>query len=279
MLGNDGVVVDAESEATNLDAISERLVDARLCARPLSSFPGDLPRSLNNAYRIQATSIRAWPDEISGWKVGGVPSAFQRQFDAERLSGPIFSTSTFSVADGETISMSIFDGGFAAIEAEFIVRTAVTIGPGDVDVTAVDVREMIASLSIGAETASSPLADINRLGPAAIVSDFGNNAGLVVGPAIVDWQDRFSERITIHVTVDDDPVGRVVVAIDDGVLAAVRFLIELCAARGIHLPAGTLVSCGALSGIHDVNVGSVASVQFEGLGAFDVQFTERQPAV
>ena len=47
---------------------------------------------------------------------------------------------------------------------------------------------------------------------------------------------------------------------DEGVFAAVSFLIELCAAREIHIPAGTLVSCGALSGIHDVAVGSVAEV-------------------
>ncbi|MEM6486318.1 MAG: 2-keto-4-pentenoate hydratase [Pseudomonadota bacterium] len=279
MLGNNGVIADADEEAVSLDAISDRLVNARLSAQSLSSFPGDLPRSLASAYRIQATSISAWPDEISGWKVGGVSTDFQQQFDATRLSGPIFRTSTSSVADGAMISMSVFDGGFAAIEAEFIVRTAVPIGPGDVDLTLVDIKEMIASLSIGAETASSPMADINRLGPAAIVSDFGNNAGLVVGPAITDWQERLAEQITINVTVDKEAVGSVVVAIDDGVLAAVTFLIELCTARGIHLPAGTLVSCGALTGIHDVKVGSVARVEFAGLGTFDVQFTERQPAV
>ena len=123
------------------------------------------------------------------------------------------------------------------------------------------------------------MADINRLGPGAIVSDFGNNAGLVVGPAIPDWQNRLKEQATIRVSVNDEPVGKVEKAIDDGVLASVGFLIELCAGRGISMPAGTLVSCGALSGIHDVVVGSVAEVHFGELGAFRVQFTERQPAV
>ncbi|MEM1188805.1 MAG: 2-keto-4-pentenoate hydratase [Pseudomonadota bacterium] len=279
MLGNDGVVPDAKNGTVSLGAISDRLVHARLHARPLDAFPGDLPDSLKAAYSIQSLSISAWPDEIVGWKVGGVATESQQQFDAERLSGPIFRSDTQSVSDGETIAMPVFDGGFAAVEAEFIVRTAAPIGPGEIDLAAIDVREMIASLYIGAETASSPMADINRLGPVAIVSDFGNNGGLVVGPAIVDWRDRLSEQITISVTVDAKPVGRVSAALEDGVFAAVSFLVDLCAARGIHLPAGTLVSCGALSGIHDVTVGSVAGVRFDGLGAFRVQFTQRQPAV
>lgn len=279
MLTNDGVVADAESKALNPDAISDRLVNARLSARPLRSFPGDLPRSLSAAYRIQSLSISAWPDEVAGWKVGGVPQAFQQQFGAERLSGPIFSAATLSVSNDETIAMSVYDGGFAAIEAEFIARIAATIHPGEIDCAEVGISETISSLHIGAETASSPMADINRLGPVAIISDFGNNAGLVVGPAVADWRERVSEGIDVKVTVDGELVGQIVTAIDDGVFAAVRFLIELCASRGIILPAGTLVSCGALSGIHDVAVGSDAEVLFDGLGSFGVQFTQRQPTV
>lgn len=279
MLSSEGAVIDAEQEASSLNAISERLVGARLDARPLDGYPGELPESLDSAYGIQTLSIGIWPDEISGWKVGGVPPAFQERFGAERLSGPIFRAATRAVKADETVAMSVYRGGFAAIEAEFIAEIGVSIGPGDLDGTCVEMVDLVSAVYIGAETASSPMADINRLGPVAIISDFGNNAGLVIGPEVESWRDRLAERITISVTVDGERVGTIAAAMSDGVFAAVSFLTDLCATRGIHLPAGTLVSCGALSGIHDVTVGSVAQVQFDGLGSFGVQFTERQPAV
>lgn len=279
MLSNEGVSADVNEDAATLSAISQHLVSARLDARPLSDYPGKLPVNLESAYRIQSLSISVWPDEISGWKVGGVPQAFQARFGAERLSGPIFRAATQSVEEGETISMSIFRGGFAAIEAEFIAEFAVSIGPGEIDQSVIDVTDLVSTVYIGAETASSPMAEINRLGPVAIISDFGNNAGLVIGKKVEDWRNRLAEQITIDVTVDGEPVGSIATAMNEGMLAAVSFLIELCAERGIHIPAGTLVSCGALSGIHDVQVGDLAQVHFNGLGAFGVQFTERRPAV
>lgn len=279
MLFNESVLVDVNEEAPILNAISQRLVSARLDARPLSEYPGNLPVNLESAYRIQSLSISAWPDEISGWKVGGVPQAFQAKFGAERLSGPIFRAATRSVEEGGTISMSVFRGGFAAIEAEFIAEFAVSIAPGEIDQSAIDITDLVSTVYIGAEIASSPMAEINRLGPVAIISDFGNNAGLVIGPKIEDWRNRLAEQITIAVTVDGKLLGTIAAAMKKGVFAAVSFLIELCAERGIHIPAGTLVCCGALSGIHDVEVGALAQVNFDGLGGFGVQFTERRPAV
>src|SRR3546814_1847543 len=41
---------------------------------------------------------------------------------------------------------------------------------------------------LGIEIASSPLPTINDLGPTVTISDFGNNNGLVIGPAIADWR-------------------------------------------------------------------------------------------
>lgn len=279
MLCNESVTVDVNKEAAILNAISQRLVSARLDARPLSEYPGNLPINLESAYRIQSLSISAWPDEISGWKVGGVPQAFQAKFGAERLSGPIFRAATRSVEDGGMISMSVFRGGFAAIEAEFIAELAVSIAPGEIDPSEIDITDLVSTVYIGAETASSPMADINRLGPVAIISDFGNNAGLVVGPEVEGWRNRMAEQITIDVTVGDERVGSIAIAMEKGMFAAVSFLIGLCAERGIHIPAGTLVCCGALSGIHDVEVGALAQVHFDGLGTFGVRFTERRPAV
>ncbi|MEM9401322.1 MAG: hypothetical protein AAGA44_02405 [Pseudomonadota bacterium] len=267
-----------DDSSTSADGISIRLVNARLKASPLDEFPGELPQTLREAYDIQSLSINRWPDAVSGWKVGGVPDAFREQYAAERLSGPIFASATRSVSEGGETGMSVFDGGFAAIEAEFVIRTAASIEPGDV-ISGASLEEYIASVHIGAEIASSPIADINRIGPGCIVPDFGNNAGLVVGPAVRDWQVRRSEAVTVTVHVDGLLAGQSNSAMDDSVLTAFRFLVDLCAERQQTLPEGTLVSCGALSGIHELRAGATATVTFEGIGSFAVAFTKKQPAV
>jgi 2-keto-4-pentenoate hydratase len=48
----------------------------------------------------------------------------------------------------------------------------------------------------------------------------------------------------------------------DGAVGAVRFLLELLARRGIAVPAGTWVSTGAVSGVHEVRPGQRVTARF-----------------
>ncbi|MEM8683559.1 MAG: 2-keto-4-pentenoate hydratase [Pseudomonadota bacterium] len=262
-----------------LDRISSRLVDARQQAKPLAQFPGALPDNLSDAYQIQMASISRWPDTVSGWKVGGVPPSFQEQYRADRLAGPVFRNNIKTVDDQGEVDMSIFAGGFAATEAEFVIRLGETITPGDGELSSDELVAYVASIHIGAEIAGSPMADINRMGPGSIISDFGNNGGLVIGPSIRSWQSQLSDVVSISVRVDGALVGTAKTALDQGVMDALKFLVRLGAERGLTLTEGTYVSCGAMTGIHDVTAGSTATVRFEGLGEFSVHFTRKQPAV
>lgn len=260
-----------------LDEISKRLVSARLGARTLDQFPGQLPASLEEAYAVQSASIARWPDKVAGWKVGGVPPHLQEALGAARLSGPIYQDSLAHIAPGEHRSMPIFSGGFAAVEAEFILRLDEGIVP---DGRAYSDDELIerVTLHVGAEIASSPMADINRIGPVCVVCDFGNNAGLLVGPPVPDWQTRGEGELSARVHIDGVLAGCAAAAdVDGGLLQPLRFLIALCATRGLVLEEGTFVSCGALTGIHEVTVDSRANVDFGGVGAFGVAFEARVP--
>ena len=107
--------------------ISERLVAARAGAEALPDFPGLLPETLKDAYVIQSASLQRWPDKIAGWKVGMVPEAYREALAAQRLAGPIFSSSIFRIEPNSTKTMPIYRGGFAAVEAEFVLRLATTI--------------------------------------------------------------------------------------------------------------------------------------------------------
>ncbi len=261
-----------------LDAISERLVAARANAEALSEFPGQLPTALADAYSIQTASIARWPDQIAGWKVGMVPENFRQTLAAQRLCGPIFKSSIFTIEPGCSKTMPIYSGGFAAVEAEFVLKLATTIEPIERQYSDQELIQRVAGLYVGAEIASSPMANVNILGPCCVVSDFGNNAGLVIGPSVPNWSELNLDSLTASVTVDAVVVGTATAnAIEGGLLQALRFLVTASASRKLVLTEGTLVSCGAVTGIHEVTADSKAKVDFGNLGSFDVAFESMAP--
>ncbi len=84
----------------------------------------------------------------------------------------------------------MFAQGFAAVEAEFVVQLAKDAPANVTEWTAETARRFVKTMYIGIEIASSPLQNINDYGPAVVASDFGNNAGLLLGAEIADWQTR-----------------------------------------------------------------------------------------
>jgi 2-keto-4-pentenoate hydratase len=122
---------------------------------------------------------------------------------------------------------------------------------------------MIDRVHVGIEIASSPLATINALGPPVIVSDFGNNNGLLVGPEIADWRHSDFADWPVSMLIDGVKVGvGSAVAFPDGPVGSVRFLLNLMARRGIALNEGCWVSSGAISGVPDVLPGQSVEARF-----------------
>ena len=139
-----------------LDAISGRLVAARAAAEALPDFPGTLPDSLDDAYAIQTASIARWADTVAGWKVGMIPAGHRQRFGAERLAGPIFKSSIFTVGPGASRTMPIYVGGFAAVEAEFILRLGGAVRPSATEYSDAELIDLVSSLYVGAEIAKQP---------------------------------------------------------------------------------------------------------------------------
>ncbi len=268
----------SEFTAVNdLESVSQALTTARLNAEPLPGFPGPLPTTLDEAYAVQSNSINRWPDNVGGWKVGSIAEELRVNDSADQLAGPIFASSIKRVQDGESITAPIYVGGFAAIEAEFILEIAHDVVPVAKRRSDEELRALISMVYVGAEIASSPLATINDIGPPAIISDFGNNAGLLVGPPVLDWVDRNPTETHMRVVVDDQVVGeKHGIDWSGGPLAALEFILSLSAKRGITLASGTLISTGAVTGIHNVTTGSVARLDFSGIGNFTVKFEVMQ---
>lgn len=243
-------------------AVAGRFLSARHQAAGLDSYPGDFPETLEAAYAVQDAAIAAWGRPVLGWKVGRINPPHSERFGADRLAGPIFAVETAG-ATGEGPDMPVFASGFAAGEAEFLLRVGRTPPAGQARFTLDEAAGLIESVHVGIEIASSPLASINALGPVAVISDFGNNNGLVVGPAIPDWRSSGFEEWPVTTRIDGVEAGSGrASAFPDGAIGAARFLLELMARRGIALSPGQWISSGAVGGVHDARPGQRVEARF-----------------
>lgn len=257
-------MTNAPIQTPDTSAIAGAFVAARLSQTATPDYPGVLPTAMSQSYAIQDEAIGLFPDAIIGWKVGGVPPAQQPALGIHRLAGPIFARSHW--ADGDDNQLPVIEGGFAAVEAEFIARIGADADPAKLDWTVEEAMDQVDAVFIGIELAGSPLSTINDLGSAIVASDFGNNGGLLVGRQLDDWRERMND-ITVETIIDGVSVGTGgALSLAGGAMESVRFLLEHCARHGRPLTQGILVSTGAVTGVHRVYAGSSWSCDFQGVG-------------
>lgn len=255
--------------------IAGRFLDARRAAEGLDSYPGLFPASLDEAYAIQDEAIARWGRAVVGWKVGRVLPPLDAEFGTDRLAGPIFAKTQGAP---DPVDMPIFAKGFAAGEAEFLLRLGAAPPAGKTGFTLEEAAGLIDAVHIGIEIASSPLGAINDLGPIAVVSDFGNNNGLVIGPAIPGWRSSGFEDWEVETRIDGTLVGTGrASAFPDGAIGAARFLLELMARRGIANIPGQWISSGAVTGVHAARPGQLVEARFRDGLSVACRLTEAQP--
>ncbi|NBB53335.1 2-keto-4-pentenoate hydratase [Rhizobium sp. CRIBSB] len=248
------------SVGTESSAIARTFVDARLSARAVPVWPGEMPPSLDAAYVIQDQAISLWPDRVAGWKLGRIPPPLDARFGAGRLAGPIFSANVW-LAGPEPTAFGVIPGGFAAVEAEYILELGQDVPSRD-DWTAAQVADLVARVHIGVEIAGSPFREINDHGPAVTAADFGNNAGLILGATIENWRPRLQD-LTCRTLIDGTVIGTGGAAsIPNGPLDSLAFLLKVLHRRGRSMTAGELISTGAATGVHPIAIGQEALADF-----------------
>jgi len=249
--------------SANITGIADAFVKARKAGAALSQYPGDLPDTLAESYQCQDTAIAAWGTAVAGWKVGRIPDPFIEKLGCHRLVGPIFEEEVWHSKDGSPVSTPIIRGGFAAVEAEFLLILGEDAPADKLEWTREEAAALVGSANIGVEIAASPYPNINIDGPTCVVSDFGNNAGVIVGPEIDGWQTRPFKNWAVSTHINGEKVGEGTAEdIPDGPYESLRVLLEITAARGLPLKKGCIISTGAVTGIHDIEVGDLSEIFF-----------------
>ncbi|PLK25738.1 2-keto-4-pentenoate hydratase [Novosphingobium sp. TH158] len=258
-------------------SVAKAFVSARRAAQALPVYPGQAPGDLAGAYRIQDAAIAFDGGAIAGWKVGRINAPLDAVLGANRLSGPIFADSVVAIAEGEIPDMPVFDGGFAAGEAELLLHVAAGWN-GTIPADDAGTRAIIDDVRLGIEIASSPYPGINADGPLVTISDFGNNHGVVMGAQLPDWAALDLCAIKVRTEVDGETVGEATAAtMLDGPYGAVRFLLGNLSARGYDLSQGLWVSTGAITGVHPVRQSQLVTVTFGDYGALSCSISVAKP--
>lgn len=259
--------------AADADLRARAFVAARSEARVLADYPGAVPTTLAEAYRIQDHAITLWPDRVAGWKVGRIHEPWASELGTDRLAGPIFRRAVTTDPAGEAV-VRLFRDGFGAVEGELVLVTAVDVPPRARTWDAAETLALVRSAHLGVEVASSPFPGINDQGPLVTISDFGNNNGLIVGPALAWANADDLGAFVIETRLDGETVGCAAVGtLPGGPLESLRKLLGICAQRRLELPAGTLVSTGAVTGVHVARAGQQAEVAVAGYPAIRCRAT------
>lgn len=258
------------------ETIARNLVKARLSATALIEYPGVMPESLDEAYAVQDAAIPLMDRAIVGWKVGRIMPPLSACYGCERLSGPIFA----GTAVDEGAPGAIFVGGFGAAEAEYLLRVGRAPAVGQTHFTLDQAADLIDAVHIGIEIASSPFVGINEHGPTVTISDFGNNNGIIIGPAIDDWRSQELDELEVTTRIDGMlfQSGRAG-AFPDGIVGSARFLIANLVGRGIAIQPGWWISSGAVTGVHSVTVGQRVEADFGHLGIVACTISAQLPQV
>ena len=247
--------------------LAKILVEARKNGAAFAKYPTDIPKSLDYSYQVQDEAIKLYGDKIIGWKIGRLAPDLHDVHGTERLTGPIFECNFQKIA--KTNEVNLFVGGFAAVEAEYVFEIANDADPSKIQYSQEEAAQLINAIYAGIEMAGSPIFDINSYGPTVVASDFGNNFGLILGAKLGDIEnaDQLSvqecKKYNAQSFIDGELVGEGgLFSMPHGPLAAIAWLAGHLAERKMPLKKGQLISSGASTGIHDINIGQTSVVKF-----------------
>ncbi len=230
-------------------------------AQLLNSLPEAVrPRTEEQAYLVQR-AVTAELGQIGGWKVGS-PAP-----DGLVTCSPL-------PADGVQDSPGLSSAPLRGVEAEIGVRLKTSLPPREQPYAPDEVLAAIGSAHPIIEVLQSRYANADAVDPLSGLADSMSHGGVVVGPAIPDWQriDLATERVRLLVNDAEvkastgNPAGDML-----------RLLVWL-ANTGAHwaggLRAGQVVTTGSWTGKDFAPAGAEVRAAFEHCGEVVMRFEE-----
>ena len=216
------------------------------------------PQTPEQAYLVQRAVMRELGG-IGGWKVGS-PSP----------------TGGFTCAPlpAEGMMASPAETGCLdrGIEAEIALRLGTGLPARDTPYTEADILAAIESAHPAIEVLQSRFLDVDAVDPLSNLADSLSNHGLVVGPAISDWQRLDLANETVRVLMNGQEVKRGSGNPGGSMIRLLLWLANTGARWAGGLRAGQVVTTGSWTGKDVAPPGGLAQVIFAHCGEASVRF-------
>lgn len=242
---------------------------SRLARRKLAALPPALrPVSEAAAYAIQdaASAILSAGGfgPVIGHKVGCTTAAMQKYLGIDHpCAGYMYKASLRP--DGITLARQDFVR--PGVECEIAVTLAAPLEVKDAPFDRGTVARAVGSVHAAIEIVDDRYEDWRSLDAGTLIADDFFHAGLILGPAVADWKAIDLAGVQGVTRVNGVEKGRGSGAdILGHPLEALAWLGNHCAGRGMDVPAGAIISLGALVNVQWLAPGDHAEVELGGLG-------------
>lgn len=233
----------------------------------LADPPDGLPDDLAGAYSVQDALIDAMiPDAgpVAGWKVALTSSVMQAMCGVDHpCEGAVLQQriqQSPGVCDTSTL-------GRLGIETEIALAVGKDMPAGEGPYSADNVAPYVAAAHAAIELVDDRNADYNGFTAIKLVANNSLNAGIVLGPAISDWQKLDLTALNGECLIDGEVAATGTGAdILGSPLNAIAWLANSLNARGRHLRAGEIVMCGSFVRTQFPSAGQTLTCKVESLG-------------
>jgi 2-keto-4-pentenoate hydratase len=258
---------------TAIAAVAEQITTARLSLTPLAPPVGAAPRDLAEAYAVRdAVHARLAASRFGariGWKIGCTTPVMQAYLGiAHPCAAGLFAGTTHR---GDT---KLRHGDFVrvGVECEIAVRLAHDLSAGPF--TPESVSGAVGAVMAAIEIVDDRYVDWQSTGTPMLVADDFFAAGAVLGrehdPAALPDLASLHGRILINGTEVGAGIGADVLGHP---YAALAWLAEHAAERGLPLRADEVILLGSLVRTQWLNAGAAVRIEIDALGGVEASFT------
>ncbi len=242
--------------AFNPQPAADFIVRNRRAARAEMLPERDKPTNWDEAYAVQ-DAVFAQLGPIGGWKVGPGKDGAEPSF-APLLADTIHPSGA-TVAVPSTLPVKI--------EAEIAFRVpAFPDGVPDPKTLAgqIELVPLIEIMAVHLPKEQNPT-------PFEVMAAGANNHGVTIGAAFADWQGTDWSMLGITVRIDGEELYVTDVPDIDALVLLLHWTLDRLYRTGVAVPAGAIITTGALNGSTTIPGEAVVSVDFEKYGTIETR--------
>jgi len=261
--------------AKTIDESVAAIATSRNRRIPLEHLPpGGGTLEVGDAYAIQEAFVRSCGLKVVGYKIGCASRESQALVGA---SGPfaarIFAPTRFD-SPAQILVRDFFSIG---VEAEFGFTMGAPLAPRGPMYGRTEVARAIAAVAPVIEICDTRLQNWRAARIEEIIADNGFHGGLVVGPAIPQWESIDLTHCEVTLSIDGVTRGQ---GASEGTLGdpldGLVWIANELARRGYGLKANDIVATGTWTGLHFVREPSAVVVaDFGALGRVELRVRAR----